>query len=705
MAGMGEAKEGRGLGYRPALDGLRAVAVVAVLLFHSGFEWARGGYLGVSAFFTLSGFLITSLLLDERRRTGSISLRRFWGRRIRRLMPAAMATIALGAIWVATSAPYAVAADFRADGFAALFDVANWRFIAADRGYLDTFALATGTTLPQSPVLHFWSLAIEEQFYLLFPPLLLGLSIAARGRRTAIGAALALLAAGSVGLGLWLGTGADNSRAYFGTDTRAAELLVGALLAVTLQRRIERPGTVSPGTVSRGAALAGPIAFAVLVIAWALVDHQDPLLFRGGLLVHALLTAAVIGALLVPGPLASVMSWRPLVGLGRISYGVYLYHWVVFQRFDARATGLAPGPLLALRCAITLTVAVASYFLLEQPIRNGLALRPARLAAVPAASALVAVILVSTSALPAETTVFSAVGGAHDGTAPVASRRPAALADYDDIPAPPVTITSSPLTGPSVTSPTVTSPTVTSATGGPVTSDSTASHETVEPVARVERVLVVGDSVALTLGRGIERWGFAHRIAVWNIGRRMCGLGRGRLLVGGTEIGPSPGCDSWPQLYASAVDTFDPDVVVVLSPVWDAMPHRHESWPEYRVPGDPVYDAWLLGEYSTAADMLTSDGARVVWLDVPCVEGRGTNGTIDALNAVIERIADARDDVDRVSLAAVLCEPARFTGARSDDGFHFTDPGADELAAWLGPQLLDENRGDSGANGSRRTAR
>ncbi len=683
MAGTGDESESGALGYRPALDGLRALAVVAVLLFHSGFSWARGGYLGVSAFFTLSGFLITTLLLEERRRTGTISLTRFWARRFRRLLPAALVAIALGALWVATSAPHDVAADFRVDGLAALFDVANWRFVFADRGYLDTFTLATGTTLPQSPVLHFWSLAIEEQFYLLFPPLLLAIAVLARGRRRLIASVLGVFIAASTLLGVVLGTGGDNSRAYFGTDTRAAELLIGAMLAVALAPRVAHDAV--PRSFARLAALAGPLALAVLVAGWSTIDHADPALFRGGLLLHATLTAVVITALLVAGPLRSALSWRPLVGLGRISYGVYLYHWVVFQQLDARRTDLAAPQLFALRCAITLALASVSYFALEQPIRLGtgrlgtgrlgtgrldIGLRRPRGAIAPAigaVTALMAVILIATATLPPATTVFSAVGATNNGTAPVASRRPAGLASFDDVPSPPA------LTEPAATA-------TTTAAGAGV-ADAAVTQE-------VRRVLVVGDSVALTLGRGIERWGTQHSVSVWNIGRRMCGLGRGRLLVGGTEIGPSQHCESWPLLYGTAVDAFDPNVVVVLSPVWDAMPHRIDAWPDYRFAGDPVYDEWLYHEYVAAAGVLTARDARVVWLDVPCVEGRTTNSTIDALNTVIDRLAVADPNVDRVSLAAVLCEPAHFTNARADDGFHFTDPGADQLAAWLGPQLL-----------------
>ncbi|MEL7207370.1 MAG: acyltransferase, partial [Actinomycetota bacterium] len=211
--------------YEPGLDGLRGLAVLGVLLFHGGFSWAVGGYLGVSTFFTLSGFLITSLLLREREATGTISLKGFWGRRFRRLMPASLVALAGIVVYGLLVADQAQLNDLRGDVLAALAYVANWRFIFQDQSYADLF------TSP-SPVQHFWSLAIEEQFYFVFPLLAAGVLTVGRGSRQIFMVVLGLGAVASTLLMVSLHEpGLETTRVYYGTGTRAVELLTGALLA------------------------------------------------------------------------------------------------------------------------------------------------------------------------------------------------------------------------------------------------------------------------------------------------------------------------------------------------------------------------------------------------------------------------------------------------------------------------------------------
>ena len=220
-----------GLTYNPALDGIRGLAVAAVLFFHAGFPWARGGYLGVSTFFTLSGFLITSLLLVERSATGRIALGRFWARRLRRLLPASaltLAAVALGAQVFGTLRT----AGLRGDLLASLFQVVNWRFILDDQAYADLFSAP-------SPVLHFWSLAIEEQFYWLFPLLTAGVFALGKGSVRAYAAVLSgLLAATALAT---VALGVDGSTTvYYATYTRMGEILVGSLLAVAVASGLSR---------------------------------------------------------------------------------------------------------------------------------------------------------------------------------------------------------------------------------------------------------------------------------------------------------------------------------------------------------------------------------------------------------------------------------------------------------------------------------
>jgi peptidoglycan/LPS O-acetylase OafA/YrhL len=281
----GRASGSPGLGYRPALDGLRALAVIAVFAYHAELGWARAGFLGVDVFFVLSGYLITALLLAERRREGRIDLRRFWARRARRLLPAVVVLLAAVAVAVPLLAPDQ-AARIRADLVAALAYVSNWWLIVGEQSYFE----AAG----RPPLLqHLWSLAVEEQFYLLWPPVL-ALAVRRRSSRRLVKPLLAAAVASAVVMALLFQPYSDPSRVYYGTDTRAVALLLGAALAAATTRwqlvdRVSRPGRL----MLEAAGLAG-----VAGLAWAIanVNEFDPRLYRGGFLAVALLAAGVVAA-------------------------------------------------------------------------------------------------------------------------------------------------------------------------------------------------------------------------------------------------------------------------------------------------------------------------------------------------------------------------------------------------------------------------
>src|SRR4051812_22136823 len=238
------------LTYQPALDGLRALAVAAVVAFHLDEGRLTGGFLGVDAFFVLSGFLITTLLVLEWRRRAGIGLLAFWGRRARRLLPALLLLMLAVAIFAAIEVPTDELGRLRGDGIAGLFYVANWRFVASGQSYFDLFA-------SPSPFRHLWSLAIEEQFYLVWPLITLGCLRLARGRlRVLAGVAVAGVLASTVLMAV-LYQSDDPSRAYYGTDTHAHPILIGVLLALVL---IDRAGA-SPGA-RRAFDVAGVVALA-----------------------------------------------------------------------------------------------------------------------------------------------------------------------------------------------------------------------------------------------------------------------------------------------------------------------------------------------------------------------------------------------------------------------------------------------------------
>jgi peptidoglycan/LPS O-acetylase OafA/YrhL len=345
----------------PALDGLRGLAVGGVLLFHAGH--LTGGYLGVDLFFVLSGFLITSLLLAEWQRSGRIKLGAFWARRARRLLPALFGVLfGVAAYAVLFAAPDELN-QIRGDALATLGYVANWRAILAGNSYWAQFAAP-------SPLEHTWSLAIEEQFYLVWPLVVLGLLSWRRGSARRVFATCVSLAVASV---VWMAweyvPNADPSRVYLGTDTRAASLLLGAALAALIAWRGPLPGR----TWGRVIEASGWMAVAGLAWAWSRVDGQSTGLYRGGLALCGLAVVAVIAAVARPEPglLARMLSLAPLRALGIISYGVYLWHWPVYVLFDAHRTGLGDVALTTVRISATLVVATLSFYVLEQPIRRG----------------------------------------------------------------------------------------------------------------------------------------------------------------------------------------------------------------------------------------------------------------------------------------------------------------------------------------------
>ena len=405
----GSRSDARRLPYQPGLDGLRALAVSGVFLYHAGVSWMPGGFLGVDLFFALSGYLITSLLLREFAADGTIALRAFWARRARRLFPAVAVVIAFALLATLTIARDDLSRT-RADAISAIVYLTNWHEVIANHSYFNQFGRP-------SLLQNLWSLAVEEQFYLVWPPLLLlGLR---RLHPRSVWSLTAVLALVSVLLmAVLYNPNGDPSRVYYGTDTRAFTLLIGALLAFALPgiRRALAARRIGPAQSD----FVGLIALVGVLILFVSIHDYQPWLYRGGFLVMALIGAVLIGSVVMPGSrLGHALGWEPLRWLGVRSYGIYLWHWPIMQLTRPGVDVSLPGPVLVLLQATgTVAVAALSYRYVETPIRSGraqLRLRAfldrhtphQRLAWVTSAAALLAALVAAGFGLPAPATALA----------------------------------------------------------------------------------------------------------------------------------------------------------------------------------------------------------------------------------------------------------------------------------------------------------
>ncbi|HVJ92028.1 MAG TPA: acyltransferase family protein [Labilithrix sp.] len=344
-----------------ALDGLRGLALLGVLLFHSN-KLLPGGYLGVDLFFVLSGYLITALLLAEHRMTGRIALAAFWVRRARRLLPALLALIPAVALYGWLFAKPDELSRIRGDALATLGYVANWRAIFAQKSYWELFATP-------SPLEHTWSLSIEEQFYVIWPVIVMFLCASDRtgrsSKRRLFVLTLTLAALSMVAMRV-LFDPAKTSRVYLGTDTRMAGILAGAALATLIP-----PSTTFEAKTIRKLDALGIVAALGLGVAWWKLEGENPFLYKGGLWLTEF-AALVLIVCAVSGDesiVARALAFRPLTLLGTISYGLYLWHWPVNVFFSAPRFDIG-GWIRPVQFSVAFAVAIASYRFLERPIRT-----------------------------------------------------------------------------------------------------------------------------------------------------------------------------------------------------------------------------------------------------------------------------------------------------------------------------------------------
>ena len=358
----------RGIRYIPAIDGLRAVAVIAVMLYHLGFSWIPGGFLGVDLFFVISGYVITRLLLDSIQRSGGLDLRAFYKARIRRLFPPLVFMIFVTILYIGIWAPETMR-RFVSDSPFALFGGMNWWLVFRHTDYFDTIS--------RPPLLqHTWSLGVEAQFYLIWPLILL-LVLRQFGKAKIPGAALLIAAFSGIALLLVsfevdAANASQVSHVYFGTDTHSIGLFLGAALAVSwvpqnLQEQVNRRAQDFIDGI-------GVIGFVGLLGVFLLVNESDPTLYKLAFPLAGIFGCAILTSIVHPASrFAPILSSRVAVWIGERSYAIYLWHWVVFQvtrpAVDLEGSTWA---LYALRILVVFALADISLRLVELPVRSGL---------------------------------------------------------------------------------------------------------------------------------------------------------------------------------------------------------------------------------------------------------------------------------------------------------------------------------------------
>ena len=650
----------RRLAHLPALDGLRALAVGLVVAYHLDLGWATGGFIGVDIFFVISGFLITRLLLDERARTGRIALGAFWTRRFKRLVPALVVMIAATLLATHRWGLPEQWNSVRLDAIAGLAYVANWRFVFDQQSYFEA-------ALGPSPLLHTWSLAVEEQWYLLWPVAMVGLLVLTKyHHRRGVGIATAVVATAAVvsaGLMALTFESADPSRAYFGTDTRAQHLLIGAVLAWLVEIF---PDLVRAGE-RRNLRLPFTVSLLVLIALATIIDDTSAWLYRGGLFAISIVAAVVVLGTATEHP-DGALAWmgsRPMVWIGRRSYGIYLWHWpvIVFvgSTFDI---GLNGTPLIAAQVAITLGLAELSYRFVETPARRSNAPSIRLVAAWSAGACLVAGLGFMALTAPADRRL---------ATSAAILQRPADL--------------SPPSRG--------------SADDVALEADASVSNPT-DPGTR-RRVLLLGDSAAYSLAQQLD----ASMRPDWDVQAFVqvgCPLTPGATMDGdSSEVNPTdPDCIAWQDSWPDFTDALQPDVVVVMIGAWEVLDHRVDGH-DIRFPS-PEWESLVGTALDEAADVAGSSGAPVLFLDVACMGGGPDNpGTtsradlrrVSAVNALIDGVASNRADVSVAPLSELVC-PGGADGLEANggpvryDGVHYTRDGAALVWPWLFAQLDEQ---------------
>jgi peptidoglycan/LPS O-acetylase OafA/YrhL len=660
------------------LDGLRGLAVTAVMVFHFVPGWLPGGFVGVDVFFVLSGYLITTLLLADSEAHGRLNLIGFWARRARRLLPCLLLVVVAVTVYIRYVAPPGTYPGYRLDALSALFFFSNWHQIADAGNYWD----ATGAV---SPLLHTWSLAIEEQFYLVWPVMVLGVVALARGVRRATPILLALCVTGVVAsateMALLYQPGSPNTRIYFGTDTHAQGLLIGAALACALalgrgRRPAGGPVPVVAGRImGRAVTVVGIVGLIGVAVLADRLNSSSAFTYEGGFAFVSLAAAAVILAVVVvrAGSVGRALSIRPLAWIGEISYGLYLWHFPLLVFLSPGRTGTSGVTLFAERVGATMVAATVSYYLVERPVMRGTFWRSAG-SVLPAggAVALAATFIVTATTVPAA--VASPVARSH--------------------------------------------PRLITATDLGVAAGS--QTETAPPL-----VVVLGDSTALALGHALSATAPVGTI-VHNYSQFGCGLA---IATEASGDPPAPGltmfsaCNSttppdmqWPAVYSRAVAETEPgDVVLFLAGRWETQGIlRNGQWTNIL---SPAFQSYELSQLRLLVDVATAHGAHLDLLTMACMDpgaaiGEPPGPSDSAARREIynhllgEAASEFPGKVSVFDFGSILCPDGHYAESldgvqvRTPDGIHTpsyapgnpfagnsTEAVAERFYAWLSPRI------------------
>ena len=636
--------------------------MLAVVLFHAELNGADGGYLGVSVFFTISGYVVTRSLLDRRSQDHSFSVLDFYGRRIKRLLPASTVTL-LDVIGLSRAGLLGTVSSSELRWTA--LHGANWYQLATGGDYARAFNEAAGGA---SPIVHYWSLAIEEQFYLVWP-LLLTLAMVRKGRYAL--PAVAMLFVGFSAATMLLAPTIGSGSTYFNSFMRFPEILVGCVIALGLQR-----------WPVRKMATAWPVALAGLIVTAVILTDNSPTAwpYRGLFPLFAVLVGGLIVSLQVPGPVHRALASRPPVAIGRISYGIYLVHWPVIQLVNRMELPRATSMLTSV--GLTMIVAGVLYVVIEQPVRN------ARFGA-PGGFVMLALGL-----------GMVALAGA---IADLQPRPTLAMFDVDQERISAVAI-EQPLVSATATLP------IAAGTALPESTPEAPSTSTTLPPAAPERVLLVGDSTAEALGAGMVDWVYETRpgMRVTVAAHGACGLVRG---------GEYHASIFNAALQTNCVELHDvtipallgrADLVVVLTTLADVWERSWDGGENWLTPSDPEFATRIMDDYESFFSRALAAGAKqVVWLRPPIssypthdgvaeVDASFLNGNQEVIEAVVGQlqtrwpnqvvIADFRDWYESSS---IISDPET-----RPDGTHLSAAGGRRVVEeWLGPLLLELNSG------------